>query len=73
MNSVEASKKAEEIRREVKDSKYPWASEDITVSVGVACYPEVHVEKPEELLQTSDRAMYEAKTEGGKNRVIVCT
>ncbi len=72
VNSVEASKKAEEIRREVKDSKYPWASEDITVSVGVACYPEVHVEKPEELLQTSDRAMYEAKTEG-KNRVIVCT
>ncbi len=71
MDSAEASQKAEEIRSAVANIHYPWANRDITVSVGVATYPEVDIEDESELLQNADRAMYRAKS-NGKNKVMVC-
>ncbi len=41
----------------------------VTLSVGVASYPE-HGQTPEELILAADRALYEAK-EQGRNRVVV--
>ncbi len=72
IDSAEAALKADEIRQAIKDCVYPWADEKITVSIGVATFPEVRVENAEVLLQTADNAMYKAKT-GGKNKVVVCT
>jgi diguanylate cyclase (GGDEF)-like protein len=41
----------------------------VTVSIGIAGYPD-HGETPEELLQTADAALYDAKL-GGRNRIRV--
>jgi diguanylate cyclase (GGDEF)-like protein len=41
----------------------------VTLSLGVACFPE-HGRRREHLLQTADAALYEAKN-GGRNRVVV--
>jgi two-component system cell cycle response regulator len=40
----------------------------ITVSIGVACFPE-HATAPEELLRAADEALYEAKLQG-RDRVV---
>ena len=72
MASAEAVQKAEEIRSAVASANYPWADGEITVSIGVSTYPGVQIEYEKELIQTADKAMYEAKA-SGKNKVIVCT
>jgi diguanylate cyclase (GGDEF)-like protein len=41
----------------------------VTMSVGVASYPE-HGRQPEELLRAADAALYQAKRQG-RNRVVV--
>lgn len=45
------------------------ASVDVTVSIGVACFPE-HGKERASLLRAADLAMYEAKRQG-KNRVVM--
>ena len=40
----------------------------LTVSIGVACFPE-HATAPEELLRAADEALYEAKLQG-RDRVV---
>ena len=40
----------------------------LTVSIGVACFPE-HATQPEELLRAADEALYEAKLQG-RDRVV---
>jgi hypothetical protein len=40
----------------------------LTVSIGVACFPE-HATSPEELLRAADEALYEAKLQG-RDRVV---
>jgi diguanylate cyclase (GGDEF)-like protein len=49
----------------------PQSQINVTISVGVAVFPE-HGRSPEELLATADAALYEAK-ESGRNRVITAT
>jgi diguanylate cyclase (GGDEF)-like protein len=44
---------------------------EVTISVGVAMYPQ-HAESVEQLLRASDRALYEAKHQG-RNRVVVAS
>ena len=40
----------------------------LTVSIGVACFPQ-HATTPEELLRAADEALYEAKLQG-RDRVV---
>ena len=42
----------------------------VHVSLGVASYPDIPLEKPEALIEAADAALYRAK-EGGRNRVAV--
>jgi two-component system cell cycle response regulator len=52
----------------------PFCGEDkdggvpLSVSIGVACFPE-HATSPEELLRAADEALYEAKLQG-RDRVV---
>lgn len=64
---------AERIRRTIESHPFPIDGKtlSITVSVGVASYPEV-VESPDELLQKSDDGLYMAKRTG-RNRVCVAS
>jgi two-component system cell cycle response regulator len=63
---------AEKLRRGTV--KTPFGGEDdgngvrLTVSIGVACFPE-HATQPEELLRAADEALYEAKLQG-RDRVV---
>ncbi len=69
MDSAEAAAKVNEIVAVMNNKKFPWSEKKITLSVGIATYPGIHVESAEELLHTADRAMYLAKA-GGKNKVV---
>jgi diguanylate cyclase (GGDEF)-like protein len=42
----------------------------LTVSIGIACWPDVEAATPEELVQAADEALYQAKTQG-RNRCAV--
>ncbi|RJR21082.1 MAG: diguanylate cyclase [Nitrospiraceae bacterium] len=72
MSNYEAVKKAQAINDAVRNSKYSWAKGEITVSVGVATFPDMQVDNPVHLLHLADKAMYKAKT-NGKDRVVICT
>lgn len=63
----EATVLAERIRNVIYTSTFEEGPETITVSIGVACYPET-TEKASQLVQDADRCMYQAKG-AGKNRV----
>ncbi|HLF56978.1 MAG TPA: sensor domain-containing diguanylate cyclase, partial [Thermoanaerobaculia bacterium] len=67
-----AAARAEAIRRAVSDLRERRAEPafaHLTVSVGVAVYPE-HGGEPAELLRAADQALYRAKR-GGRNRVEI--
>jgi diguanylate cyclase (GGDEF)-like protein/putative nucleotidyltransferase with HDIG domain len=65
-----ASRVAETVRARIEDIKVPFESAAeplaITVSTGVAAYPE-HAENVDGLLRAADAAVYDAKL-GGRNR-----
>ncbi len=42
----------------------------VTISIGVACFPDLRVDDAERLLQYADAALYQAK-ELGRNRVVL--
>jgi diguanylate cyclase (GGDEF)-like protein len=67
-----ACARVEELRCRVEEFRPKYLGENlgsVTVSMGVAAYPE-HGETPEALLKAADRALYEAKHQG-RNRVVV--
>lgn len=65
---------AEKIRKAVEDHYFPFAgskdSSRLTVSIGVASYPDIHVTSDQDLIETSDKALYAAKRDG-RNRVYI--
>jgi diguanylate cyclase (GGDEF)-like protein/PAS domain S-box-containing protein len=61
---------AERLRRDIAASQVNGLR--ITVSIGVATYPGVAAESPGALIETADRALYDAK-QAGRNRVRVAT
>ncbi|MCE9573671.1 MAG: diguanylate cyclase [Deltaproteobacteria bacterium] len=68
---ADAMKLAERLRRTV--AARPIIVEDgaplpVTVSIGVAAYPEVAVKEPDDLIEAADKALYRAKT-AGRDRV----
>ena len=63
---------AERIRQAIEstDVSHLVTGRNITVSVGVATFPQ-HGTKPKELMEAADIALYRSKG-GGRNRVSVC-
>ncbi|MGC2160640.1 MAG: GGDEF domain-containing protein [Silvibacterium sp.] len=67
-----ALERAELVRRRVSEISLEFPGDGphkITISVGVAMYPQ-HAESTEQLLRASDRALYEAKHRG-RNRIAL--
>ena len=64
---------AEKIRKAVEREDFPNQEKQpggsLTVSLGVATYPD-HANSPAEVVESADRALYEAKG-GGRNRVVM--
>lgn len=65
---------AEKIRKAVEDHYFPFvgtgAGGKITVSIGIASYPEMQVASDQDLIEASDKALYAAK-KAGRNLVQV--
>jgi diguanylate cyclase (GGDEF)-like protein len=63
---------AERIRVRVESACVRYEDNEIrvTISAGVAGFPELQAKTPEELISAADDALYEAKR-GGRNRVII--
>ena len=63
---------AERLRRAVEslDLVFEGRSIPLTLSAGVAAFPEIHVKTASELLLFADEALYEAK-ERGRNRSLL--
>ena len=63
---------AEKLRLATHRTRFCTETEEdgisLTVSIGVACFPE-HATSPEELLRAADEALYEAKLQG-RDRVV---
>ena len=65
---------AEKIRKAVEEHYFPFVGsqggQKVTVSIGVASYPDVHVTSDQDLIESSDKALYSAKKDG-RNRVYI--
>jgi diguanylate cyclase (GGDEF)-like protein len=63
---------AEKIRKAVEDHHFPFrethVAEKLTVSIGVASYPDMHITSDQDLIESADKALYTAK-KSGRNRV----
>lgn len=63
---------AEKLRRRIAQQPHDFELDrPVTVSIGVACFPE-HGETAEELLKAADLALYEAKNRG-RNRSVMAS
>lgn len=62
---------AESLRKKIASTKVEVDGQiiEVTASFGVACYPSEGIETMSDLLQTADKALYEAK-ETGRNKVV---
>lgn len=61
---------AERIRSNSESKIYDWMGRAVTLSIGVATFPEMQLKNFEELIQAADQAMYKAKV-SGKNKVVI--
>ena len=64
-----ASVLAERIRQNVSTLTFAWLNQPVTLSIGIATYPDVMTTSCDELLNAADQAMYRAKITG-KNKII---
>lgn len=64
-----AEKEAERIRKAVESHKFSHINKagEITISLGCVTYPDVDVEKSEDLVKLADSALYNAKSSGRNN------
>lgn len=62
---------AEKLRKEVENAKILGDKTSVTVSMGVAAYPQ-HAQWKHELVEKADQALYASK-EGGRNRCKIWT
>jgi diguanylate cyclase (GGDEF)-like protein len=69
---AEATVLAERLRRRIEGRSFDLEdggeAVHVTISIGVAAFPEVPCETPADLIEAADRALYRAK-DGGRNRV----
>jgi diguanylate cyclase (GGDEF)-like protein len=61
---------AERLRRNVEIMRVDGLK--VTISLGVASYPDLDVASPEQLVLAADAALYKSK-EGGRNRSTIAT
>jgi len=73
INAEKAQLLAEALRRNIEAEKFPHGEKQplgkLTISIGVACYPD-HGSTSNEVLRASDQALYHSK-ERGRNQVSV--
>lgn len=62
---------AEKLRRQVAEWQFPGVPRTVTISAGVAAFPE-HGASRDEIVRTADTALYAAK-QAGRNRVLLAT
>ena len=60
---------AEKLRRLVESWQFPGVPRPVTISAGVATFPD-HGTTRDELVKSSDAGLYAAK-QGGRNRVLL--
>ena len=66
--AAEAAEMAERLRVKVAETEIDGLH--VFISIGVATFPDLAIEKAESLIETADSALYRAK-ESGRNRVVV--
>jgi two-component system, cell cycle response regulator len=66
----EARQTAERLRRVIEEHVFRVGARQlqITISLGVACFPSSQIDSPGDLIREADQALYRAK-QGGRNRV----
>lgn len=69
LNGTSAKRRADEIRRSVHEQVQTVNGSPVSISIGVAAYPE-HASDPDGLINVSDRALYASKG-AGRNRVTM--
>lgn len=64
VNFQDAYRVAEKIRNAVAQLLFPGISRNVTLSVGIACFPLHHVNNVDSLMKKADMALYKAKQLG---------
>jgi len=68
-NAQHALAVAEKLRRLVENWQFPGVARPVTISAGVATFPE-HGTSRDDLVKSADAGLYSAK-QGGRNRVLL--
>ncbi len=69
-NKESALQAAERILIEISSHAFPDIQKEITVSIGIASVPDPSIDTAEKLIDSSDSALYEAKSKG-RNRIEI--
>jgi diguanylate cyclase (GGDEF)-like protein len=70
-DATDAMQLAERLRKSVAAATFEPGHHKVTVSIGVASYPE-HGEKPQAIIESADAVLYEAKRRG-RNQSVMAT